>query len=139
MTQPATARQFIGTAPMFFVRDVTKAADFYRDVLGFKYQEIWGHPPCFAMPHRDGFIFMLSQVDDPSRVLPNGADGKSWDAYVWVLDADALFEELKAKGAEIVHEPVDRPFYGNREFAIKDLDGYIIAFAHDIERRKKMK
>jgi hypothetical protein len=32
---------------------------------------------------------------------------------------------------------MDRPYYGNREFAIRDLDGYVIAFAHDIAAKTR--
>jgi hypothetical protein len=52
-------------------------------------------------------------------------------------DADALFAAFEAAGALIVHEPIDRDDHGNREFAVRDLDGYIIAFAHDIARKAK--
>lgn len=122
-------------APLFFVVDVAKAAVHYRDVLGFDFDKIWGDPPCFCMPHRDGLTVMLQEPDDKTRIRPNGADGCSWDAYIWVRDADALFASFQAKGANIVHSPVDRDYYGNREFAVRDLDGYIIAFAHNIAAR----
>jgi catechol 2,3-dioxygenase-like lactoylglutathione lyase family enzyme len=125
-------RQFLAVAPLFFVATIEPAVAYYRDILGFTADGIWGEPPCFCMPRRDGLTVMLSDVDDKSRIKPNGSDGCSWDAYFWVRDADALFAEFKAKGVQVVHEPIDRPFYGNREFAISDLDGYIIAFAHTI-------
>lgn len=119
-------------APLFKVADVVKAAAYYRDALGFDYEQIWGEPPCFCMPTRDGQIFMLSEAASPKEVSPNGSDGETWDAYVWVDDADALFEEFKANGAKLAYEPTDRPFYGNREFAVRDIDGYVIAFAHSL-------
>lgn len=135
--QSQTPRQLLAVAPLFFVANVAEAAAYYRDVLGFTFERIWGEPPCFCMPHRDGLTVMLSEVDDKTRIRPNGSDGSSWDAYVWVSDADALFAAFKAAGALIVHEPVDRDYYGNREFAIRDLDGYIIAFAHGIAAKAK--
>jgi uncharacterized glyoxalase superfamily protein PhnB len=135
--QASTERALLAISPLFFVTDVAKAAAYYRDVLGFTFEQIWGDPPCFCMPHRDGLTVMLSEVDDKSRIRPNGADGSSWDAYVWVRDADALFAAFEAAGALVVHEPVDREYYGNREFAVRDLDGYIIAFAHDIAAKAK--
>ena len=80
----------------------------------------------------------LKEVDDKARIQPNGdSDGESWDAYVWVHDADTLFAEFKANGVQIVYGPEDRTFYGNREFAIRDLDGYVIAFAHDIAAKAR--
>ena len=133
--QANVARDLLAVAPLFFVADVTKSAAYYRYVLGFGFDRIWGDPPCFCMPHRDGLTIMLQEPDDKTRIRPNGADGCSWDAYVWVRDADALFAAFQANGADIVHAPMDRAFYGNREFAVRDLDGYIIAFAHNIADR----
>lgn len=124
--------QLHAIAPLFFVADVAKAAAYYRNVLGFGFDKIWGDPPCFCMPHRDGLTVMLQEPDDKTRIRPNGADGCSWGAYVWVSDADALFATFQANGADIVYQVVNRDCYGNREFAVRDLDGYIIAFAHGI-------
>jgi hypothetical protein len=53
-----------GVAPEFLVADVTKAAEHYRDKLGFR---IVGYffedPPVFAMVGRDDQIIMLSLVE----------------------------------------------------------------------------
>jgi catechol 2,3-dioxygenase-like lactoylglutathione lyase family enzyme len=127
---PATPKQFSGIAPYFFVRDVVKAAGYYRDVLGFSYTRFWGEPPCFCMPSRDGVVIMLSQVHDAAIIRPNAkARGdESWDAYIWVQDADALCAEFKPRGAIIAYEPSLQQEYGNREFAVRDLDGYLLAF-----------
>lgn len=134
---PQPERQFLAIAPQFFVAKIEPAAAYYRDVLGFAIERLWGEPPCFCMPHRDGLTVMLCEIDDPTRIRPNGADGESWDAYVWVQDADALFAEFSAKGALVVHAPVDRDYYGNREFAVRDVDGYVIAFAHSIAAKAR--
>ena len=115
---------------VFLVADVVKSAEYYRDVLGFSFERYWGEPPCFCMPHRDGLIIMLSQTGDGSIIRPNGkARGdESWDAYVWVKDADALYAEVKPRGAIITYEPRFQEEYGNREFGVRDLDGYQLAF-----------
>ena len=65
---PAIRKQLLGIAPYFLVSDVVKAAEYYRDALGFSYSQFWGVPPCFCMPCRDGVIIMLSQTRDPSIV-----------------------------------------------------------------------
>jgi uncharacterized glyoxalase superfamily protein PhnB len=125
--------KLLGIAPYFFVRDVVKAAEYYRDALGFSYPRFWGEPACFCMPKRDGVIVMLSQTADASIIRPNAAarSDDSWDAYVWVADADALFAEVKPRGAIIAYEPTLQDEYGNCEFAVRDLDGYLIAFGSD--------
>jgi uncharacterized glyoxalase superfamily protein PhnB len=129
-TAPPIAKQFLGIAPYFLVRDVVKAAEYYRDALGFSYPRFWGDPPIFCMPQRDGLIVMLSQTRDAMIIRPNAkarGDG-SWDAYVWVNDADTLYAEVKPHGAIIAYEPVLKEEYGNREFGVRDLDGYLLAF-----------
>jgi len=135
-TKPS-ARELEAIAPFFFVTDVVKAAAYYRDVLGFTYERLWGNPPRFCMPYREDIVFMLCQAEDKTRIHPNGGAEESWDAHVWVRDADHLFEEFRSKGARIAYEPLTRTLYGSREFAVRDLDGYVIAFGHNIEAKKK--
>jgi uncharacterized glyoxalase superfamily protein PhnB len=131
-SKSAPARQVLGIAPYFLVRDVVKAAEYYRDALGFRFDRYWGEPPCFCMPRRDGVTVMLSQVDDASIVRPNSkAREDSWDAYVWVKDADAIFAEVQKRGAIIAYGPCLQEEYGNREFGVRDLDGYLLAFGSD--------
>jgi len=132
---PTIAKQLLGIAPYFLVRDVVKAAEYYRDALGFSYPRFWGEPPSFCMPHRDGLIIMLSQTLDASIIRPNAKARRdeSWDAYVWVKDADALYAEVKPRGAIIAYEPVLQEEYGNREFGVRDLDGYLLAFGSDAQ------
>lgn len=122
--------QIVGTAPHFLVKDVVSSVRYYHEVLGFDNPRLWGDPPEFAMPKRDGFIFMLHQVDDPEAVRTNGqlAGGDYWDAYIWIRDADALFAEFTDRGAIVQHEPVIRELYDMKEFAIRDPDDHIIAF-----------
>jgi uncharacterized glyoxalase superfamily protein PhnB len=124
------ASRLLGIAPYFLVRDVVAAAEYYRDALGFRVPRFFGDPPVFCMPERDGVIVMLSRTTDPSIVRPNArARGDdSWDAYLWVEDADALFAEVAARGARIAYPVCLQEEYGNREFAVRDLDGYLLAF-----------
>jgi uncharacterized glyoxalase superfamily protein PhnB len=132
-------RQLLAIAPYFLVADIHASVAYYRDVLGFTIERLWGDPPSFSMPHRDRLTIMLSQSADGAQVRPNAArDCDYWDAYVWVRDADALFEEFSAKGARVAYPPEDRLFYGNREFAIHDPDGYLLAFGSSIEATKRL-
>ena len=79
-------------APYFLVDNVVKAANYYRDQLGFRYDRFWGEPPCFCMVHRGGIVIMLSELERGSdearprpKPNPNGRVSGSddcWDAYV---------------------------------------------------------
>ena len=121
-------KQFTGTAPFFLVNNLQESIDYYANALGFDRPKLWGDPPDFAMPSRDGFTIMLKQVKANHTVLPNAQQAAYWDAYIWITDADALFAEFKENGAIIDYEPCIQREYDMKEFAIKDPDGYVIAF-----------
>src|SRR5437870_1060765 len=89
----ATERRAWAVAPYFIVDNVVASAHYYRDKLGFHFERFWGDPPSFCMVKRSGIIIMLSQLAHAGGVRPNrlsDPEGESWDAYVWVEDADAL-------------------------------------------------
>jgi hypothetical protein len=53
-----------GGAPFFLVTDVVRAAEYYRDRLGFTIRGyFFEEPPVFAMVGRDDQIIMLSLMD----------------------------------------------------------------------------
>ena len=122
--------RIIQSSPHFLVRDVRQAGDYYEQKLGFTIPRYWGSPPVFAMPQRDGFIVMLNQVDRLTP-RPNGKQ-ELWDAYFWCTGVDQLFAAFQASGADILHGPENRPEYGQREIAVRDLDGYMLVFAEDL-------
>lgn len=129
----ANAPAFTGSAPYFVVRDLAASLDYYCDALGFARPRLWGEPPTFAMPGRDGFIFMLNEVEDSSHIRPNRTRGGYWDAYVWVRDAEALYAAFAAGGAEFSYGLTIQHEYNNKEFAVLDPDGYMIAFGQSLE------
>src|SRR5207248_1795369 len=96
-----------GVAPFFLVADVTRAAEYYRDKLGFSIiGYFFEEPPVFAMVGRDDRIVMLSLMDDGRRGGSNrGHKEEALDAYFWVDDADALYAEFQQSGADIVSPP----------------------------------
>jgi len=120
-------KQILQTAAYLMVRDIHTAVEYYTEKLGFKPEQLWGDPPSFAMPKRDGQIIMLSQVPEGGQVISNQENGGAWDAYFWIADADGLFAELMKNGVEIEHEPFNAD-YGVREFWVRDPDGHILAF-----------
>jgi len=124
----AQAPKLIGSAPVLLVADVVKAANYYRDQLGFTYDRFWGEPPSFCMVKRDGFIVMLAQAPAKARLMPHWkVVDKMWNAYFWCDDVEALHAEFVRRGARIDYGLGIKP-YGIKEFGIQDLDGHDIAF-----------
>lgn len=119
--------KLLGSAPLFFISDIHRSVDYYCNVLGFKNTGLWGHPPFFSMPRRDNMIVMLQETE--SKQVNNNEN--SWDAYFWVEDADALFKEFTGKNVIVEYPPEHKEAYGCYEFAVKDPDGYTLAFGQE--------
>ena len=109
------------------VSDLQRSIDFYVGKLGFFTHGAWGDPPSFCIVQRGGVTIAL----DRSRTVRDVPLNQYWAAYLYVENADALAEDYRAKGVEIVREPCDMD-YGLRDFDVRDPDGHLIAFGHDL-------
>ena len=128
-----TTAKITEQAPILFVSDLPASIDYWRDKVGFTVGGIYGEPrPEFAILRRDRTFVMLSQAPEGHTIVPHWRiKDKLWNAYFWVDDAEALFAELKERGARIDYELCEQP-YGVLEFGIQDLDDQDIAFGQDL-------
>ena len=116
-----------GVSPVLLVADLDRSVAFFRDGLGFECR-VYGHPPNFATASRDEATILLALAADAERIVPNWRIvDKTWDAYIRVDDADAVYAELQERGAKIDYTIYDAP-HGFREFGVRDPDGHDIAF-----------
>ena len=120
MSTPAAA-SLCGAATVFVVKHVLRAVEHYCDVLGFHTEFTFGEPTFYAGVERDGVVIHLQAASETHRQPGHGA------VYVFVTDVDALYQELKSRGARVLNEPKDYP-YGMRDFNINDLDGNQLCF-----------
>lgn len=114
--------------PVLQVKDVAQSHTFYCDKLGFRSCGTWGDGPDFAIVGRGDVTIALDRSQSDGSVPIN----QYWAAYIYVDDADTLHEEFQRASVEIVRKPEDM-FYGSRDFDIRDPDGHIIAFGHDLK------
>lgn len=121
--------QLLRAAPYFPVADVAASSEYYERVLGFTRDYAAGSE--FAIVSRDGHAIMLRRVADPAKIVPNEAQGGTWDVFFWVRDVHALLEELRANGADIVYGPTFQASYAMMEVAARDRDGYVLGFGQD--------
>ena len=122
---PREAAALRVSAPVFCVSDMPAMLAHFQSALGFRMQGSAGDLPSWASLQRDGVEIMLVCGDYP-------APAADWAAYIYVTDADALYAELKGRGADILSEPADKP-YGCREFEVRLPDGRLLAFGANIE------
>lgn len=101
--------------------DVAAAVAWYRDVLGFRinYQQ---HD--LGVMDRDAITVLLIARTDQHKGIGS--------CEVYVSDADALYEEMLAKGARVLGSPISRP-WGLRDFRVIDIEGNRITFAQTFE------
>ncbi len=120
-------------SPVLGVRNVRQAAEYYRDVLGFSLDPVDGvfqpspdEPQgVYAIVKRGGvwIHFQIRRGDMPERKRQS-FEG---DVYLYVDDVNALYTDLKTRGAKIIQPPAVAP-YGLREIIVEDLNGYRLTF-----------
>jgi len=141
MSQVPTTISFVAAVPQFTVPDLVRTAEYYRDVLGFQIAGYWDGervslvpdtPPVFAIVWRDQVQVFFNRADQTDvRIRP--AEGAP-DAYLRVIGINALAEELRTRGADILDGPEDR-VYGQRELVVTDCNGLILCFGEDTSGR----
>jgi uncharacterized glyoxalase superfamily protein PhnB len=107
------------------VRDVLRSVEHYRDALGFHTDFLYGEPTFHAGVERDGVTIHLQAASETKRQPGHGA--------LNVTDVDALYQELKSRGARTLNEPKDYA-HGMRDFDVHDLDGNQLCFGMESKK-----
>jgi catechol 2,3-dioxygenase-like lactoylglutathione lyase family enzyme len=128
--EPKPAPMMVGAAAVFTVRDIAASRDYFRDVHGFDITFEWGTPLYYVCMCRDEVQMHLSSATGGKR--QPGQSG----LCVFVRDVDAVYEELKARGATIPKPPETWP-YGMRDFDVIDLDGNRITYGMGVNEPEK--
>ena len=119
--------------PNLIVANVERSLAFYVDTLGFERG--------MTVPDASPFVF-ASVTSGPVEIFVNDAAtaikeypgfagkpiGATATLYIEMDGVDALHGRLRAAGVPVVM-PLVTQFYGVREFAIEDPDGYLITLA----------
>lgn len=113
-----TTVQLGGVTPILRVSDFDRSVAYYVETLGFRVDWTDGR---FGSVTRDRTSLMLSEGSQ-------GCPG-TW-MWIGVSDADALHDELRARGATIRHPPTNYP-WGSREVHVFDPDGHVLRFGSE--------
>ena len=119
-----------------YVKDIKKTAAFY-DALGFAIDK---NEPDHLSIHLNWFwmdFHPQDKEDKPEFQKEANLENKGAGLFVYVSveDVDEFYEGLVAKGIKLSSEPRDWP-WGNREFVVRDPDGYKIVIFKRLKRKK---
>ena len=118
-------RHFHGVVPVFLVDDVAATAEYYRDVLGFEVEFLWGDDPIYGRVIRDDAVIDFVRSEPPGgRNSVAAAGGRTGaDALIVVGDVEEVYIEIQEKGATVLERLAPRE-YGMLDCMIEDLNGY---------------
>jgi catechol 2,3-dioxygenase-like lactoylglutathione lyase family enzyme len=116
------------------VRDPDLALAFYRDALGLQLRNDvargdfrWITLGSAAQP--DVSIVLTNYLnggpDDGDMIAALIAKGALNGVHFHTDDLDAIFEKIRASGADVVSEPADQP-WGARDCAVRDPSGNLV-------------
>src|SRR5437588_12018723 len=126
--------EFKNVTPNLMCTDLERSLRFYRDVLGFAVSQTV--PPekapfIFAWMKRGDVSIFLNQHMPPQAGRPDlyagQAIGGTNSMYIVLTGIDELAKSVEQGGVKFA-VPMHTEFYGMREFAVKDPDGYVLIF-----------
>jgi uncharacterized glyoxalase superfamily protein PhnB len=118
---PIPGRMCQKIMPELPLDDVPAGVAYYRDVLGFRVN--YAQDDIGVMDRDAVRLLLIARTEQHTGI---------GSAYVYVQDADALYAELRAKGANVQGEPVSQP-WGLREFRVLDPEGNQLTFGQPFE------
>jgi catechol 2,3-dioxygenase-like lactoylglutathione lyase family enzyme len=136
-TREKRMRAFLRLTPNLVVRDVERSVRFYCDVLGFEMDK---HVPdqqpfVFASVRGGGVEIFFNQHETVVGEYPAFKDvplGGTFTLYLAMQGVDDLHKEVQERRIPVVM-PIETKFYGVREFAIADPDGYLLTLAERVD------
>jgi catechol 2,3-dioxygenase-like lactoylglutathione lyase family enzyme len=109
-----------------FVRDVEASLAWYREVLGFEVDYVYGNPPFYGQVRREAVAFNLRHTG-ASPWVAGPDDDDLLAVRIEVDDVKALFLEVRDRGA-VLHQALRTEPWGQVTFIVRDPDGNLISF-----------
>ena len=122
--------------PNLVVSDVAASLDFYR-AFGF---EMTMHVPeqapfIFAAVTNGGATIFLNDRKSLGPETPAWAKGRggALTLYIKLEGFDEVLKIARERKLKFIQEP-ETQFYGMREFAVEDPDGFVLTFAEEVKQ-----
>ena len=112
-------------APQLLVDDLERSIAFYRDHLGFHFDDPWGG--FYAIGRRDGFELHLKCAPEDPEERASRRENLHLDAAVGVVGIEELYRQLVERGVSIL-KPLEPTPWGTLDFYLEDPDGNVLNF-----------
>lgn len=118
---------------LLYVKDLKASLDFYKRI-GFNIEH---EDKKSVLVSLQGFTFQLFDMAKVEFKLKdnNISKGEGVFVYIRINNVDSKYNELIRNNIKTSGEPIDWP-WGNREFVVKDPDGYKLVFYNKLEGEK---
>lgn len=128
------------------VNDIASTIIYYRENFDFELQMLVDESKTifdteikkelnyiWAMIKKDGVSIMLQSIESLKEDIGVFFDNisASLTLYIEVENVDELY--LKIKDKVSIYKEIDTTWYGQKEFYIKDINGYILGFASKVQ------
>jgi uncharacterized glyoxalase superfamily protein PhnB len=123
--------------PNLVVKDVAASMEFYRSVLGFE--------PAMKVPDQAPYVFGSvtsggveiffndqKAVAEDYPALGNKPIGGSMTLFIEVEGIEEILSRVQKSGAKVTM-PLKQQFYGMKEFAFEDSEGWVVTIAERIQ------
>lgn len=124
--------QLLNTRLILAVKNLRVSTEFWMSVLGFT-RDFGDGTDGWSWLSRGEFAVGLGEC--PHVPAASTLGDHSYVAYVNVDDVDALYDEVRQRGAKVPRPPATKP-WGMREFALHTPDGHRITFGAAVDNTR---
>ena len=113
--------------PALIVKDARAAISFYKKAFGAQEKEVFTGPDGRVMHAEvkigDSILMLTDEMPQMGSLSPTSLKGSPASLYLYVENADSLFQQAVKAGAEVAM-PITDMFWGDRWGQVSDPFGY---------------
>jgi uncharacterized glyoxalase superfamily protein PhnB len=125
-----SVENYNAAVPVIATADVAHTIRYFEQTLGFEQQWTWGDPPVYAGVKAGRAILYITH--DPGTAAAIKERHLAPDIFLWVSHIDQVYDQHRAKNADIVEELAARP-WGVRQYVVREPNGYHLKVAEPYE------
>jgi predicted enzyme related to lactoylglutathione lyase len=126
--------RMLSISPVWLVSDVPASCEELRNLFGFDIRPYFtppGEPTVYGIVERESSQIHVSRAPDGRPRAGRPFKPEHCDAYIFVADVDALYEQILSRGANVVQPPRVMP-YPIKEMHVALRDGFVLAFGEPV-------